>query len=113
MTEPSLTHYLKFEQKLRYFEGFISSVECISKDDGAFYCKFSVPLKQTKDDEPLWLNCRVFEQALAYNFSENCKKGAKVGLWGVLKDTQDSDGKKYINFYVKGYTLLREPTEKN
>ena len=112
MTEPTLTHFLKFEHKLRYFEGYITSVECITKDDN-FYCKFSIPLKQTKDDEPLWLNCRIFEPTLAYKFADECKKGAKVGLQGILKDTQDSDGKKYINFYVKSYSLLKEPIEKN
>lgn len=44
----AITHYLKFEKKLKYFEGYLSSVECISKDDGTFYVKTSIPLKQKK-----------------------------------------------------------------
>ena len=112
MAEQSITHFLKFEQELKYFEGFLSTVECIIKDNGDLYCKTSIPLKQDKDDEALWLNIKIFDQALARDFVDNCRKGAFVGVFGVLKETKDYDGNTYINFYVKSYTLLREPVKK-
>lgn len=112
MTGQALTHFLKFEQKLKYFEGYLSTVELTYKDDGSLYCKTSIPLKQNKDDEPLWLNCRIFDAKLVEEFGEKCKKGSRVGVWGFLKETEDRDGKNYINFYIKSFTLLKEPTEK-
>ena len=112
MAEQSVTHFYKFEKKLKYFEGYLSFVETIYKDDASMYCKTAIALKQNKDDEPLWLNCRVFEPALAHKFSEECRKGAKVGLEGEFYESADVDGKKYINFNVKNYALLKEPTEK-
>lgn len=108
----AITHYLKFEKKLKYFEGYLSSVECISKDDGAFYVKTSIPLKQKKDDEPLWLNVRIFDAAMAYEFSEKCKKGSFVGFLGILAEVEDAEGKEYTNFYPKMFQLLREPVAK-
>ena len=107
----SMTAYFKFEQKYRYFEGYCNSVESIAKDDGAFYCKTSIPLKHNKDDNPLWLNIRVFEPALAWEFSTKVKKGSYVSVWGHLKEVEDSEGRSFINFYVKGFQLLREPSK--
>lgn len=67
-----------------------------------------MPLKQNKDDDPIWLNCCIFDQTLAEDFVQHCKKGAKVLVEGVLKESTSNDGKTYINFYIKKYTLLRE-----
>ena len=113
MAEQQVTHFLKFEQKLKYFEGYISTVECITKDDGALYCKTAIPLKQNKDDEPLWLNCCIFDQALAEDFVDHCRKGTRVIVGGFLKESTSNDGKTYINFYVKNYTLLREASNRS
>ena len=113
MAEQQATDFLKFEQKLKYFEGYISTVECITKDDGTLYCKTAIPLKQNKDDEPLWLNCCIFDQALAEHFVDHCRKGVRVIVGGFLKESTSNEGKTYINFHVKNYTLLREAVNRS
>ena len=114
MTGQSLTHFLRFEQKLRTFEVFLSTVELTYLDDGKQYCKTSIPLKQNKDDEPLWLNCMISSSYpdLMDEFGEKCKKGSLVSLEGELKESESKDGKRYVNFYIHRFTLLRSPTEK-
>ena len=100
--------FLKYEQKLRYFEGWVSSVEKITKDDGSCYVNFSIPLKMHKDDAPDWLNCRVYGTNLALRFFNECQKGTKVGIWGLFKLGQTQEGKSYCNFLVKNYYNLEK-----
>lgn len=110
--ETKKQNLLKFAQKLVTFEGWISSVEFVVKDDGSCYSKFSVPFKQNKDDEPEWMNCYIYSSLLADRFSTDCKKGSRVWLQGIFKETE-RDGKKYLNFIVKNYSLLENPKQKD
>lgn len=96
---------LSHEQKLRCFEGFISSIETVIKDDGGLYCKFSIPLKKEKDDAPDWLNCYVYGNALVDDFTNNCKKGSRVWVQGILRQTE-KEGQKYVNFFVKNFKQI-------
>lgn len=94
----------KYELQLRYFEGWVSSTEMTTKDDGSCYVSFSIPLKVNKDDTPDWLNCRVYGTELAMKFFDECPKGSKIGVWGLFKIGQTQEGKEYCNFIVKKYT---------
>ena len=107
-----LSKLIKYEIKLRYLEGWITTVELTTRDDGQAYAKFSIPLKVQKDDEPDWLNCYVYGTRFADQFSRECKKGSKVGLFGFLKLVESDDGKRYVNFIVKSYTLFDDPKPK-
>lgn len=108
----NITNYYKFEKKLRYFEGWITGVETTRKDDGSFFSKFSIPLKLKKEDEPLWLNCKIFGAALCKRFSSDCNKGSRIGIWGEFNETKSTDGKEYINFVVKDYVLFERALKK-
>lgn len=77
-----------------------------------FMLKLQYHSSRKKDDEPLWLNIRIFDAAMAYDFSEKCKKGSYVGFLGILAETEDAEGKEYTNFYPKMFQLLREPVAK-
>jgi len=100
--------YLKHEQRLRYFEGWVSSNEMTKKDDGTCYVSFSIPLKQNKDDEPDWLNCRIYGTEFAVRFFNDCPKGTKIGIWGLFNIKEGQDGKTYCNFIVKNYVLYEK-----
>lgn len=104
--------FLKHELKLRYFEGWVSSIEMTTKDDGTCYVSFSIPLKVNKDDEPDWLNCRVYGTDLALNFFDKCQKGSKVGIWGLFKLGTSQEGKEYCNFVVKNFIKFEQRTAK-
>lgn len=103
---------LSHEQKLRTFEGFISAIDTVIKDDGTVYSKFSIPLKREKDDEPDWLNCYIYGTALVDDFTSVCKKGSRVVVQGILRQTE-KEGQKYVNFFVKNYKLIDHPKPKN
>lgn len=102
---------IAFSQKLRCFEGYISGIEVTSRDDGSLYCKFSIPLKKKKEDEPVWLNCYIYGSALCDDFTAKCTKGARVWVTGMLKKSE-KEGNEYLNFLVKDYKLLEYPKTK-
>lgn len=99
----SITSYFKFEQELKFFEGWVSGVTVVTKDNGSYFCKFSIPLTQNKDDEPLWLNCNIYDMALCDRFTKECRKGSRVLVGGVFTTSTAADGTEYINFNVKTY----------
>ena len=103
---------IEFSQKLRCFEGYISGIELTTRDDGTLYCKFSIPLKRQKEDNPVWLNCYIYGSALADAFTKDCSKGARVWVQGMLKKTE-KEGGEYINFIVKDYRLIEYPKPKS
>lgn len=110
--EKKTEQIISFAQKLRCFEGYVSGVEVVSRDDGTLYCKFSIPLKKKKEDEPVWLNCYIYGSALCDDFTKDCSKGARVWLIGMLKKTE-KEGNEYLNFIVKNYRLLEYPKPKS
>ena len=101
-----------FSQKTRCFEGYISGIEVTSRDDGSLYCKFSIPLKKKKEDEPVWLNCYIYGSALCDDFTAKCAKGARVWVTGMFRKSE-KEGVEYLNFIVKDYKLLEYPKQKN
>lgn len=107
-----LNTILSYEQRLRTFEGYVSGIETTAKDDGTVYCKFSIPLKKEKEDDPTWLNCYVYGNALVDDFASTIKKGSRVWIQGLLKQTE-KEGQKYVNFYVKNYKQIDYPKPKN
>ena len=85
----------KFEQKI--FSGYLSSdVECKYNNNGLCTSKFTIPLKENKDDEPVWLNCIVFGE-LAENIAEKFNKGSKITVIGRFK-VNTYNNKEYLSF---------------
>lgn len=94
--------FKQFEQNYKVFNGYIAKEDPIIKylDSGAVVCKFSLPLKKTKDDTPEWLNCECWSPVLAETIAERYKKGSEITVAGYIKESE-YQGKKYYNFVVK------------
>jgi single-stranded DNA-binding protein len=108
----SVAKFFKHEVKSKEFIGWVSSTELITKDDGVQYMNFSIPLKQSKDDNPDWLNCKIYDPKLVDSFCDNVSKGSKVKVKGIFKTGETQDGKEYINFVINEYVLLADPRPK-
>lgn len=108
----SITSYYKFEQELKFFEGWVAGFEVTTRDNGSYFCKFSIPLKAEPDDEPLWLSCRIFDMALCDRFTEQCRKGSKVLVGGVFTTSTSAEGTEYINFTVKTFEFYGQAKQK-
>lgn len=67
--------------------------------------------KKNKDDEPLWLNCKVFGNELASKLESEVKKGSKVLVGGFFKTSQ-SEEREFLNFIVMNYTVLQDPVSR-
>lgn len=106
-----LSKYKQFENNLKYFVGYATEVTLCACQSGTVYCTFSIPLKKKKDDEPLWLNCKVFGNELASKLESEVKKGSKVLVGGFFKTTQ-SEEREYLNFIVMNYTVLQDPVSR-
>ena len=81
----NVAKYYKSEVKSKEFIGWVSSSELITKDDGVQWANFSIPLKQNKDDEPEWLNCKIYDQKLVDEFFDKVSKGSKIKVKGLFK----------------------------
>lgn len=96
--------YLEFRQSLDCFTGYITEPKMRYFESGKCKCEFAIPLKKTKDDEALFLNCecwgRIAEQA------GELKKSDEVIVFGYFKENEykDKEGntKTKIIFVVKG-----------
>lgn len=108
----SITSYYKFEQKIKFFEGWVSGVTVVTKDNGSYFCKFSIPLRQEDSDEALWLNCAIYDKDLCDRFQNECRKGSRVFLGGVFTTSTAADGTEYVNFNVKTYEFLAQARPK-
>ena len=91
----------KFEQfALKAFSGCLSAnPECKYNDNGLCICKFSIPLKKSKDDNnPIWLNAVVFGK-LGEEIAEKYEKGSYITILGYFKESNYNE-KIYLNFIV-------------
>ena len=89
-----MKEFEQFEEKV--FSGFISEPEIKYLDSGASVTKFSIPLKKQKDDEPVWLNCEIWNKD---TFAEEHKKGDFVTVIGRLTKEEYQE-KIYTKFKV-------------
>lgn len=81
--------YLSKDPELQYFE---SGKCCVS---------FSLPLKKSKDDEAVWLNCKAWGE-MAETISDTFTKGDGIMVGGTLQETEYK-GKTYITLNVVNY----------
>lgn len=88
----------KFEQNLKWFSGYITEPTITYTDSGKCKTSFSIPLKEKKEDDVLWLNAVVWG-SLAEKVSEY-KKGTLVLVGGNFSEREYKE-KKYLDFNVK------------
>ena len=85
------TTYVDYEKDSAYL--------CISFNDGDSYYS-SIPLKNNKEYEPLWLNCIAWGKD-AEKISE-LEKGTYLIVGGKF-EKHDYNGKEYLNFKIIVY----------
>lgn len=89
-----------FKQNLLFFNGYLSSDPEIQYfESGKNKTTFSLPLKHTKEDEPVWLNCECWGSR-GEEIAEKFKKGDEITVAGTLKNVEYK-GKTYTNLVVK------------
>lgn len=102
----------KFEKYAeKTFVGFCTEPEIKYSDKGTVSCKFSIPLKETKDSKDcLWLNCKTYKDT-AEAFAEICKKGCLVKVSGRFYQYEYNSN---INteFFVREFLKLSDSIEK-
>lgn len=76
-----------------------------------YIAPFRYRSKKNKDDEPLWLICKVFGNELASKLESEVKKGSKVLVGGFFKTSQ-SEEREFLNFIVMNYTVLQDPVSR-
>lgn len=95
----------QFEQKLKLFSGYITQPELRYSENGKCKCTFGIPLKKSKDSEPIWLNCECWDRK-AEEIGNKFKKGDEVLIMGYFKESkyEDKEGKikTKIIFIIKG-----------
>lgn len=84
----TFTGWLMKDPEIKYFE---TSKVC---------CKFIIPLKKNKDDEPIYLNCETWNPILSETIAERYLKGAEITVMGYFIESE-YNGKKYVKFNVK------------
>lgn len=89
--------YKKFEQTLIWFSGYITEPKIDYTENGKCKIIFAIPLKNKKEDEPIFLNCVLWNKE---KFSEEYKKGDNVTVGGYFLENEYK-GKTYLNFIVK------------
>lgn len=95
-----MEQFEQFKKNYCIFNGFLSSdPEVKYFDSGKVVCNFSIPLKNKKDKEPVWLNCETWNQKLV-EYICNYKKNDEVTVIGYLLESKYND-KKYFKFNVK------------
>lgn len=87
-----------FEKNLKTFNGYMGEPKLRYFDNGGCVCDFSIPLKNKKDDTPVWLNCKTYNQ-LAEKIGEYAK-GTNITVQGYFKIETGKDNKEYTNFIV-------------
>ena len=92
-----MKEFEQFEEKV--FSGFISDPEIKYLDSGSNVTKFAIPLKKNKDDEPIWLNCELWNKD---TFAEEHRKGDFVTVTGSFKQETYQE-KTYTKFKVSSY----------
>lgn len=99
-----MENFEQFEQKLKIFGGFITEPKLRYFESGKCKCEFAIPLKKTKEDDTLWLNCEA-RNSKAEKIGE-LKKGDEVLIFGYFKEDEykDKEGNKKTKtiFIVKG-----------
>lgn len=99
-----MKQFEKFKQKLDIFGGYITEPDIKYFESGKCRTTFAIPLKEKKEDTPIFLNCecwgKLAEKAATLN------KGDEVLVIGYLKETEYEskigEKKKKIIFVVKG-----------
>ena len=96
--------YEQFKQKLDIFSGYITQPDVKYFENGKCKCNFAIPLKKSKDDDTLWLNCEAWG-SMAEKIGE-LKKGTEVLVFGYFKEDtfKDKEGKEKTKtvFITKG-----------
>lgn len=99
-----MEQYKKFEQNLKVFSGYITEPKIRYFDSGKCKCEFAIPLKLTKEDEPVFLNCECWGK-IAEKASE-LKKGDEILVFGSFKEQEytSKNGENKIKkfFAVRG-----------
>jgi single-stranded DNA-binding protein len=85
------------KHELKIFNGFISAPEMKYFESGTCTAKFSIPLKASKEAEPVWLNCEAWG-TVAEKIGE-LEKGTNLTVIGKFK-TEEYQGKTYTKFNV-------------
>ncbi len=94
--------FKQFELNLKFFSGRLSADPEIKyfEKNASCKCTFAIPLKKSKEDkDPTWLNCFCWNKQ-AEKLAEEYKKGDEICVGGIF-ETNDYNGKQYINFHVK------------
>lgn len=92
-----MKQFEQFEEKV--FSGFISEPEIKYFEKGSNKTTFAIPLKEVKTDEPLWLNCELWNRDV---FAEEHRKGDFVTVIGRLVE-EEYNGKTYVKFKVTNF----------
>lgn len=102
----------KFEKYAeKTFVGFCTEPEIKYSDKGTASCKFSIPLKETKESKDcLWLNCKAYKET-AEAFCEICQKGCLVKVSGRFYQ-YEYNSNIYTEFFVREFLKLSDPIEK-
>lgn len=96
-----MNNFEKFEKQYKTFTGWLmKDPELKYFDDGKSVCKFTLPLKKSKDDEPTYLNCETWSLALGETISERYIKGSEITVVGYFTESEYND-KTYTKFNVK------------
>lgn len=92
--------YEKFEKQYKTFSGYLSDNPNIKYfENGTCKCTFSIPLKENKESETIWLNCEAWNK-VAEVIAEKYIKNSELTVIGYFK-THEYNGKEYLNFVVK------------
>jgi len=89
-----------FELNLKWFSGYITEPNIQYFEGGSCKTTFSIPLKNNKEYEPLWLNCIAWGKD-AEKISE-LEKGTYLIVGGKF-EKHDYNGKEYLNFKIIVY----------
>lgn len=96
----TLEELQQFKQDYLFFNGFLSADPDIKYfESGSCKVTFSIPLKNNKEDNTVWLNCECWGKK-AEEIGEKYKKGDEITVGGFLKETEYKE-KKYVNLKVK------------
>jgi single-strand DNA-binding protein len=92
-----MEQFAQFENKI--YNGYLSAdPEIKFFDSGSSITKFSIPLKNNKDDEAVWLNCEAWGKT-GEEIANTYSKGDQITVIGKFKKETYQD-KEYTKFNV-------------